>query len=107
MNVRPAAVIFRDSHDQPELLLMHYRYGSHDVYALPGGSPAALLNKDYLRSRANLIRFDKSMGVATAGEFAGFTPQGLHTTEGRGTTHMSIVDKNGELRLIKAAGPSV
>ena len=68
-----------------------------DFVPLPGGSPAALLNKDYLRSRANLIRFDKSMGVATAGEFAGFTPQGLHTTEGRGTTHMSIVDKNGNV----------
>ena len=68
-----------------------------DFVPLPGGSTDALLDKTYLRSRANLIRFDKSMGVATAGVFAGFTPQGISTAEGRGTTHMTIVDAAGNV----------
>ena len=68
-----------------------------DFVSLPGGSIDALLNKDYLRGRANLIRFDKSMGTATAGVFPGFTPQGVSDAEGRGTTHMTIVDKDGNV----------
>ena len=70
-----------------------------DFVALPGGgaSPDTLIAKDYLRSRANLIRFDKSLGVTTAGVFPGFVPQGVSATEGRGTTHMTIVDKNGNV----------
>jgi gamma-glutamyltranspeptidase/glutathione hydrolase len=68
-----------------------------DFVPLPGGSTAALLDKTYLRGRANLIRFDRSMGTATAGTFAGFTPMGAHTSEGRGTTHMTIVDKDGNV----------
>jgi gamma-glutamyltranspeptidase/glutathione hydrolase len=38
-----------------------------DFVPLPGGSPAALLDKAYLRSRANLIDFTRSMGTAVAG----------------------------------------
>ena len=68
-----------------------------DFVALPGGSPDALLNKDYLRSRANLIRFDKSLGVTTAGTFSGFTPTGVSSNEGRGTSHMTIVDREGNV----------
>ena len=70
-----------------------------DFVALPGGgaSPDTLIAKDYLRSRANLIRFDKSLGVTTAGVFPGFVPQGVSATEGRGTSHMTIVDKNGNV----------
>ena len=68
-----------------------------DFVPLPGGSPDALLAKDYLRGRANLIRFDRSMGTATAGTFAGFVPLGQHTAEGNGTTHMTIVDKKGNV----------
>ena len=68
-----------------------------DFVPLPGGSTAALLDKGYLLGRANLIRFDKSMGTAAAGVFAGFTPQGVHATEGKGTTHMTIVDKAGNV----------
>ena len=73
-----------------------------DFVALPGGgangaSFDALIAKDYLRSRANLIRFDKSLGVTTAGVFPGFVPQGVSATEGRGTTHMTIVDKSGNV----------
>jgi gamma-glutamyltranspeptidase/glutathione hydrolase len=68
-----------------------------DFVPLPGGSTAALLSKDYLRGRANLIRFDRSMGTATAGDFPGFVPLGSSAQEGRGTTHMTIVDKNGNV----------
>ena len=67
-----------------------------DFVSLPGGSTEALLNKTYLRSRANLIDFNKSMGTATAGVFAP-TPMGISTAEGKGTTHMTIMDKQGNV----------
>nr|WP_293835936.1 NUDIX domain-containing protein [uncultured Arsenicibacter sp.] len=35
MKVRPSALIIQNNH----ALLMHYRYGDVDVYALPGGNP--------------------------------------------------------------------
>ncbi|AQG81761.1 NUDIX domain-containing protein [Spirosoma montaniterrae] len=38
MKVRPAALITRTTNGQTEVLLMHYQYGGHDVYALPGGN---------------------------------------------------------------------
>ncbi len=68
-----------------------------DFVPLPGGSVANLVDKAYLRSRANLIRFDASLGTATAGNFPGFTPQGSSDAEGRGTTHMTIVDATGNV----------
>ena len=77
-----------------------------DFIALPGAASAsttagnafdALINKDYLRGRANLIRYDRSMGVATAGVFPGFVPTGSSATEGVGTSHMTIVDKDGNV----------
>ncbi len=40
MNVRPSVVLSRlSAQGKPELLLMHYCYNGHDVYALPGGNP--------------------------------------------------------------------
>jgi gamma-glutamyltranspeptidase/glutathione hydrolase len=71
--------------------------GDTDFVPLPGGSVASLVDKTYLRSRANLIRFDASLGTAAAGTFANFTPQGSSDAEGRGTTHMTIVDKAGNV----------
>ena len=77
-----------------------------DFIALPGATAGAtatgnafdaLINKDYLRSRANLIRYDRSMGVATAGVFPGFVPTGSSAAEGVGTSHMTIVDKDGNV----------
>ncbi|MCF2489542.1 NUDIX domain-containing protein [Dyadobacter sp. CY347] len=35
MNVRPSAIILKDSH----ILTLRYCYGDQDVYALPGGNP--------------------------------------------------------------------
>lgn len=73
-----------------------------DFVALPGGGASGagtdgLLAKDYLRSRANLIRFDRSMGVASAGVFPDFVPMGISAREGSGTSHMTIVDKDGNV----------
>jgi 8-oxo-dGTP pyrophosphatase MutT (NUDIX family) len=39
MKVRPCALVWRHSADQPEVLLMRYCYGGQDVFALPGGNP--------------------------------------------------------------------
>ena len=67
-----------------------------DFVSLPGGSPAALLDKNYLKSRADLINLNKSMGTAVAGSF-NMPAQGSSAAEGHGTTHMTIVDKNGNV----------
>ena len=66
-----------------------------DFVPLPGGSPAALLSKSYLLGRSKLIDMGKSMGTATAGTFATGAALGSSTAEGKGTTHMTIVDKQG------------
>ena len=42
-----------------------------DFVALPGSSTDAMLSKTYLRNRANLTDFNKSMGTAVAGVFPG------------------------------------
>ena len=67
-----------------------------DYVPLPGGSADTLLNKSYMRTRANLIDFSKSMGVAQAGAL-GAIPQGIDTTVEHGTTHLTIVDKEGNV----------
>jgi gamma-glutamyltranspeptidase/glutathione hydrolase len=55
-----------------------------------------MLSKTYLRSRANLIDFNKSMGTAVAGVFPG-PKLGVSTNEGHGTTHITIIDKAGNV----------
>ncbi len=67
-----------------------------DFVALPGGSTAAMLDKTYLRGRANLIDFSRSMGVAQPGVFAS-SATSSSAAEGKGTTHMTIVDKAGNV----------
>ncbi len=67
-----------------------------DFVPLPGGSADTLLNKNYMRTRAGLIDFSRSMGVAKAGEL-GAIPQGIDTTVENGTTHLTIVDKEGNV----------
>ena len=68
-----------------------------DFVALPGAGVASMLDPAYLKSRAGLISTTKSMGVATAGVFANPTAQGSSAAEGKGTTHISIVDKFGNV----------
>lgn len=66
-----------------------------DYQPLPGGSTAMMLDKNYLRSRADLISFSTSMGLAQPGNL-GPIPAGISppATE-NGTTHISIVDRHG------------
>jgi len=66
-----------------------------DFVALPVGGVSSMVSKDYLKARAGLISTTKSMGIAQAGAFPTVKAQGSSATEGKGTTHMSIVDKYG------------
>ena len=66
-----------------------------DFVPLPADGVASLLDKHYLRSRARLMRRDRSMGVAQPGDFAASAPQGSSATEGKGTSQVSIVDARG------------
>ena len=68
-----------------------------DFVALPGAGVSSMLDKTYLKARAGLISTTKSMGVTTAGVFATAQAQGSSATEGNGTTHLSIVDKQGNV----------
>jgi len=70
-----------------------------DFVPLPGGSPAAMLDKTYLRGRADLISFSTSLGTAQAGVF-GATAMGIDRTPESGTTHMTIVDKDGNVAVM-------
>ena len=65
-----------------------------DFVPLPGGSPATMLDKSYLRNRAGLISMTRSMGTATAGDF-GTPALGVTALNERGTTHFTVVDKQG------------
>ncbi|GAC1599760.1 MAG: gamma-glutamyltransferase [Ramlibacter sp.] len=66
-----------------------------DFVSLPGTGIASLVDKAYLKSRAALVSSSRSMGTAAPGVFATAQAQGVSVAEGRGTTHMSIVDRYG------------
>lgn len=66
-----------------------------DFVPLPGGSPAALTDPAYLRSRAALIDPRRSMGTARHGDL-GDVPVGRDTPE-HGTSQISIVDRQGNM----------
>ena len=68
-----------------------------DFVPLPGLGVSSMLDRAYLKSRADLISTTKSMNVATAGVFATAQAQGSSAAEGKGTTHMSIVDAAGNV----------
>ena len=68
-----------------------------DFVSLPGAGVASMLDRAYLKSRADLISTAKSVGVAPAGMFATAQAQGSSSAEGNGTTHMSIVDAAGNV----------
>ena len=71
-----------------------------DFVALPGSGVDAMLNKDYLKGRAALISTTRSMGTAAAGVFPNAVALGSSATEGKGTSHMSIVDKFGNVVVV-------
>ena len=70
-----------------------------DYVSLPGMGVSSLLNRDYLRGRAAMISMTRSMGTATAGQFGG-APMGSNVAEGLGTSHVSIVDKFGNVAVM-------
>ena len=60
---------------------------------------AGLINSNYLANRSKLIRIDRSMGKATAGQPHGVLNNNISAiqkhSEGNSTTHLSIVDREG------------
>lgn len=68
-----------------------------DFVPLPGGSPARMVDKGYLKQRAALVSMSKSMGTAQPGDL-GPTSLGLHgPSTDNGTTHVTIVDGQGNV----------
>ena len=68
-----------------------------DFVSLPGGSWDAMLDKNYLRGRADQISFLRSMGTAQPGNL-GAVPLGVGIAPAEaGTTHMTIVDRKGNV----------
>ncbi len=55
----------------------------------------AMLDKDYLKSRAALIAMDTAMSDVSAGDPAGFVRGKDATPDSPGTSHFTIVDKDG------------
>jgi gamma-glutamyltranspeptidase / glutathione hydrolase len=68
-----------------------------DFVPLPGGSTAAMLSPTYLRSRAALVSFDRSMGVALPGNLGPTSFGSSAPGTENGTTHVSIVDGAGNV----------
>lgn len=68
-----------------------------DFVSLPGSGVNSMIDKNYLRSRAALISTTRSLGTAPAGTFTTAALLGSSSAEGNGTTHMSIVDKYGNV----------
>lgn len=68
-----------------------------DFVPLPGGSPASLVDPEYLKRRAALIDPNRSMGEAKPGEPAGARPAGFVDTPEHGTSHITIADKYGNV----------
>ncbi len=71
-----------------------------DFVSLPGSGVSSMLDRAYLKSRSDLISPTRSMGTATAGLFAGTAAQGSSSAEGSGTTHVSIVDAQGNVVVL-------
>ncbi len=68
-----------------------------DFVPLPGAGVSSMTSKTYLKQRSSLISLTRSMGSATAGTFGPATAMGVHAGDGNGTTHITIVDKKGNV----------
>ncbi|WP_439032006.1 gamma-glutamyltransferase family protein [Gordonia terrae] len=67
-----------------------------DFVPLPGRGVATILDPAYLRSRAQLIRPDASLGEAEAGDL-GPVPLGSHPGTEHGTSHITVADRYGNV----------
>ena len=70
-----------------------------DFIPLPGNSWNTMVNKPYLRQRADLISFATSMGTAQPGNL-GPVPLGVTQVPENGTTQVTIVDKEGNVAVM-------
>lgn len=68
-----------------------------DFVPLPGGSPAAMISKTYLRQRAGLISLTRSMGTAQPGDLGPVALGVGAPIAENGTTHISIADGRGNV----------
>ncbi|MEC3765160.1 gamma-glutamyltransferase family protein [Cupriavidus sp. SS-3] len=68
-----------------------------DFIPLPGGTPDTMLNKPYLSQRASLISTTGSMVTPVAAGNLGDVPLAPSMVEERGTTHLSLHDKYGNV----------
>lgn len=71
-----------------------------DFVALPGQGVASMIDKNYLRARAALISTSRSLGTAQPGVFGSSAPLGDSVREGNGTTHVSVVDRDGNAAVL-------
>ncbi|MBM3369331.1 MAG: gamma-glutamyltransferase [Betaproteobacteria bacterium] len=67
-----------------------------DFVPLPALGLSSLLNSRYLKERASLISMYKSIGTAKPGSFTA-KALGMSSQEDNGTTHMTIVDRQGNV----------
>jgi gamma-glutamyltranspeptidase / glutathione hydrolase len=69
-----------------------------DFVPLPGGSTAAMLDTTYLRGRAGLVDFTRSMGTALPGALPTTSALGIHgPSPENGTTQITVVDRYGNV----------
>jgi gamma-glutamyltranspeptidase / glutathione hydrolase len=66
-----------------------------DFVRLPGYGVSSMLDKGYLNERSRLINLNQSMGTARAGTWAYPVMAGSSANEGKGTSHISVVDRYG------------
>ncbi len=68
-----------------------------DFVPLPGGSPAMMTDKAYLRQRANLIDLTRSMGTAQPGDLGPVALGVGGPIPENGTTHIVVADGRGNV----------
>jgi gamma-glutamyltranspeptidase / glutathione hydrolase len=68
-----------------------------DFVPLPGGSPARMIDKTYLRQRAGLISLTKSLGTAPPGDLGPVSLGVAGPGSENGTTHISVADGRGNV----------
>jgi gamma-glutamyltranspeptidase/glutathione hydrolase len=74
-----------------------------DFVPLPGTGVASMLDRDYLRRRAALIDPARSIGTAPPGEFGAPVPGRDAGVPRGGTTHLTVVDRDGNAVVLTSS----